>query len=103
MDVKQMTTVFLESFISNKDSQTIKGNILDILGTLAEYYPDEISSLDKQKNILYLLLEGLNKQFKSNKPDLQIIVGGLKGLNSFLVNFTPQLNTGKLNNNHKHL
>lgn len=94
LDVKQMTTVYLEQFVSGKDSQTVKAGILEILGRLAQFFPEEITALDKQRNILYLLLEALNKQFKSTKPDLQIIAGALKGFNSFLEHFTPQFQNG---------
>jgi hypothetical protein len=94
VDVKQLCAIYLEQFVSGKDSQTVKAGILEVLGKLAECFPQEIVALEKSQNILYLLFESLNKQFKATKPDLQIIAGGLKGLNSFLVNFTPQLESG---------
>lgn len=85
LNVKEMCDVFLEEFTCGKSSQTVKSCILQLLGLFSEYFPDLMST--KAKHIQQLLMESLQKQFKSAKPDMQIIAGSLKGITSLLVAF----------------
>jgi hypothetical protein len=69
----------------------VKAFILELLGIFCENFPQYM--IDKSKHILLLIMDSLHKQFKSKKPDMQIIAGAFKGLRSFLVNFSSELST----------
>jgi len=86
LGIREMAESYLREFTYGKASQTVKSLVLQLMGMFAEFFPDFMS--DKSKQLLQLLLESLKTQFKSKKPDMQIISGSLKGMSSLLVNFS---------------
>lgn len=73
----------------------VKGSILKILGVLSEHFPDALR--DRASNILPLMVESLNKEFKSQKPEMQVIAGAMRGLSSFLINFGAEFTSSAKN------
>jgi hypothetical protein len=63
----------------------VKANMLQLLGFLCESFPGAMYQRSSQ--LLQIFLDSLNKQFKSEKPDMKIISGGIQGLCSLLVHF----------------
>jgi hypothetical protein len=59
--------------------------MLQLLGFLCESFPGAMYQRSSQ--LLQIFLDSLNKQFKSEKPDMKIISGGIQGLCSLLVHF----------------
>lgn len=84
---------YLQEYITGKSSQTVKSCILQILGVFTQYYPTYME--DKASQVLQILLDSLNKQFKSKKPEMQVISGAIKGMTSFLVHYNSLFLKGK--------
>jgi hypothetical protein len=59
--------------------------MLQLLGFLCESFPGAMYQRSSQ--LLQFFLVSLDKQFKSEKPDMKIISGGIQGLCSLLVHF----------------
>eukprot|EP00727_Mastigamoeba_balamuthi_P006748 m51a1_g2694 DNA-dependent protein kinase catalytic subunit (2648) ;mRNA; r:766654-782327 len=74
----------LKEYNVGKASQTVRGSILRILGTLSDVFPEQL--FDKSPVLQQMYLEALDKQFRSQKPDMQVITGAFLGLRSFLLN-----------------
>ncbi len=72
----------------------MKASILQLLGYLCESYPEAMSN--KASQLLQIFLDSLHKQFKSDKPDMKIISGGIQGITSLLVNFSGDFLAGTL-------
>ncbi len=86
LGVREMAEIYLKDFTCGKSSQTVKSWTLQMLGSFAEYFPEHM--FDKSKQLLTLFSDSLLKQFKSKKPDFQLIAGSVKGLTSLLVHFS---------------
>jgi len=72
----------------------VKASILQLLGYLCESYPEAMST--KASQLLQIFLDSLHKQFKSDKPDMKVISGGIQGSTSLLVNFSGDFLAGTL-------
>lgn len=70
----------------------MKASILQLLGYLCEAFPEAMSP--KSAQLLQLFLDSLHKQFKSAKPDMKVISGGIQGTSSLLVNFSGDFLSG---------
>lgn len=86
LGVREMAEIYLKDFTCGKSSQTVKSWTLQMLGSFAEYFPEHM--FDKSKQLLTLFSDSMLKQFKSKKPDFQLIAGSVKGLTSLLVHFS---------------
>jgi hypothetical protein len=52
---------------------------------------------DRAAQVLPLLVESLNKEFKAQKPEMQVIAGALRGMSSFLVHFGAEFTSNAKN------
>lgn len=89
-----------------KSSQTVKSRVMELLGLLAEFFPEHI--VDKSNQILPIFKETLFKQFRAQKPDMQVffiskiivtvktISGAITGLSHFLVKFSGDFASGNI-------
>jgi hypothetical protein len=77
---------FYLSYQSIMNISLVKGELLDILGKIAHYYPDQMLRLASP--LLSIYLDLLDIQFKSSKPDMMIISGTLNGLHGLLFKFS---------------
>uniref|UniRef100_UPI00358ED0A1 DNA-dependent protein kinase catalytic subunit isoform X2 n=1 Tax=Myxine glutinosa TaxID=7769 RepID=UPI00358ED0A1 len=67
-------------------SDTVLEMIYEVLGVMAEYYPEAM--LSKSPCLLRLFLQELHSQMEGRNQRPPLVVGALKGLTSLLVNFT---------------
>lgn len=74
----------------------VKSNMLHLMGFLCESFPGAMYQRSSQ--LLQIFLDSLNKQFKSEKPDMKIISGGIQGLCSLLINFEHGFLEGMVSN-----
>lgn len=87
--VQHRVETLLTELSYSKNTQTVKGNILQTLGVFAEYFPEHL--VNQSKTLLVMLCDLLNEQFKDKKPDYQVIEGGVRGLVSLLVHFSAEV------------
>lgn len=87
--VQHRVETLLTELSYSKNTQTVKGNILQTLGVFAEYFPEHL--VHQSKTLLVMLCDLLNEQFKDKKPDYQVIEGGVRGLVSLLVHFSAEV------------
>ena len=81
-----MVDTLMREFITVRGSvQSLKSTILCILGSLAEYFPDDVEY--KIQALSPLFLDTLQGQFKAKKQDQRLIAGALEGLCSLLMCF----------------
>jgi hypothetical protein len=71
---------------------TVKASMLELLGYLCEVFP--AAMYYKSAQLLQMFLDSLNKQFRSEKPDMKIIAGGIQGMCSLLINFEHDFLSG---------
>ena len=84
--VREMVDTLMREFITVRGSvQSLKSTILCILGSLAEYFPDDVEY--KIQALSPLFLDTLQGQFKAKKQDQRLIAGALEGLCSLLMCF----------------
>lgn len=91
--IPEMTSAIYNEYVISKSSQTVKGLILEILGLFSWHFPACMN--DKAGQMTHVLMENLHKQFKSNKPDMQLIAGSIVGLNYFLYHFQDTFMRGE--------
>ncbi|XP_072167838.1 DNA-dependent protein kinase catalytic subunit-like [Diadema setosum] len=92
LGVVALLNKFFEELASpSKLSQTVKHGIYQLLGVLAEFYPEYIAKYSDR--ILNVLISMLKQQMtsKTKKPEMMVVAGGLLGLSHFLVNFTQSV------------
>jgi len=80
---------YFEEFIHHeaKFPSTVKANILQLLGMIAQHYPS-IVSMDAEQLIRIFVRVADYELFQTKKkPELLLVSGALKGLNSFLFSF----------------
>ncbi|XP_072042850.1 DNA-dependent protein kinase catalytic subunit-like [Amphiura filiformis] len=72
----------------------LKHGIYELLGVIAEVYPEVM--LPYSEKLLKIYLTMLNQQMtsKTRKPELTVIAGCMLGLKHYLVNFTQSVEEG---------
>lgn len=78
-EVEEMTNFMLTKFNSSKSSQTVKGWSLKFACLLCWTFSN-VGLNGRSEYILQTVLSSLDSQFRSQKPDMQIIDGALSGL-----------------------
>ncbi|PRP75851.1 DNA-dependent protein kinase subunit [Planoprotostelium fungivorum] len=84
--VVDMSSTIYNEYVIGKSSQTVKGLMLEALGLFARQFPKHMN--DKIGQMTHIFLENLQRQFKSHKPDMQLISGSLSGLRHFIFQFS---------------
>lgn len=81
-------------FITNKKlASGTKGAILLLIGTLTDHFPNEISKFSAQFSAV--LLETLDVQFKSHKPEFPLLTGCMKALKLLFNHFSNLVSSSK--------
>jgi DNA-dependent protein kinase catalytic subunit len=81
---------FLACTQPSKHTATVKSGIYQLLGTLAEVFPEKTEAYAPR--LIDVYLSNLKQEMdpkKSKKPEMLVISGCLKGLGGLLVNFPP--------------
>jgi DNA-dependent protein kinase catalytic subunit len=87
--VQNKVETLLTELSYSRNTQSVKGGILQTLGVFAEYFPEQL--VRQSKTLLVMLSDLLSDQFKDKKPDYQVIEGGMRGLISLLVHFSGEV------------
>ena len=77
---------------------TVRGGIFQLLGTLCELYPEFMTC--HSERIIDIFMRTLKSEMLAKtkkKPDMPVIAGCLKGLCSYLVNFSQSVSEGEKN------
>ena len=94
LNVKALAEMYLQEYAvgASKLSQTLKSDILELLGLLCEIFPERM--FDKSNTLLQLYLSTIQKEFTADEPKMQIIAGSLTGLTSLLIHFSGDFLAG---------
>ncbi|XP_048576196.1 DNA-dependent protein kinase catalytic subunit isoform X3 [Nematostella vectensis] len=96
MDIPKLIDRYFKACLqSSKQQSTVRFWLYTILGVFAEVFPEHM--LGNADRLISIYINLLNSEMKSkgNKsPDKQVIAGCLKGLSSYLVNFTQSAAEG---------
>ncbi|KAK5584232.1 hypothetical protein RB653_005840 [Dictyostelium firmibasis] len=84
--VSEMTQLFLLQFTCGKLSQTVRGEIIVVLGLFTEYFSSNMC--DRNQQLSFIFMETLGGQLRSKSPESTLIQSCLKALNSLLVHFS---------------
>ncbi|EGC36942.1 DNA-dependent protein kinase subunit [Dictyostelium purpureum] len=84
--VLDMSQLFLLQFTCGKLTQTVRGEIIVVLGLFTEYFSNHMFDLNQQLSSIFM--ETLGGQLKSKSPESTLIQSCLKGINSLLVHFS---------------
>ncbi|EAL66880.2 DNA-dependent protein kinase subunit [Dictyostelium discoideum AX4] len=84
--VSEMTQLFLLQFTCGKLTQTVRGEIIVVLGLFTEYFSSNMC--DRNQQLSFIFMETLGGQLRSKSPESTLIQSCLKGLNSLLVHFS---------------
>lgn len=77
-----------------KHSSTVKCWLYTLLGTLAEVFPEHMISQSDRLVSIYVSVLKSEMTSKTKKPDMPVIAGCLRGLTSYLTNFTQSVEEG---------
>ncbi|XP_027045855.1 DNA-dependent protein kinase catalytic subunit-like [Pocillopora damicornis] len=77
-----------------KHSSTVKYWLFSLLGTIAKVFPECMISHSDDLVKHYVSVLNLEMTRKTKKPDMLIIAGCLRGLTSYLTNFTQSISEG---------
>lgn len=77
--IDEIADFMLTKFNSSKSSQTVKGWALKFLSLLCYTFSNTVMK-NRCEYILQTVLSSLDSQFRSQKPDMQIIDGALSGI-----------------------
>ncbi|XP_028413162.1 DNA-dependent protein kinase catalytic subunit-like [Dendronephthya gigantea] len=96
LDVKNIVEKYFSACSqSTKKKSSVSYGIYSLLGTLAEYFPEYM--VDKADRLVQIYVGVLKAEMrKSGKPDMPVVAGCIRGLDSTLVNFTQSVNEGSI-------
>ncbi len=72
----------------------MKGGIFHLLGRLCDLYPEVMTRYSDRLIDIYMRTLKSEMGAKSKKPDMPVIGGVLKGLCSYLINFSQAASDG---------
>lgn len=78
----------------SKHSSTVKHWLYSLLGTFAEVFPELMLSHSDRLVSIYISVLKSQMSSKAKKPDMPVISGCLRGLTSYLTNFTQSVEEG---------
>ncbi len=71
----------------------VRGGIFQLLGRLCELYPEVMTC--HSEGLIKIMAGTLKLENGKKKPDMPVIGGCLKGLCSYLINFTQSVSEGE--------
>ncbi|GFR68847.1 DNA-dependent protein kinase catalytic subunit-like [Elysia marginata] len=79
---------------TSKLAASVKASIYNLLGVIAEVYPDLMTLYEDKLVGLYVGALKAEMTAKTKKAELPVIAGCLEGLTAFMVNFTQSIQEG---------
>ncbi|CAI8051259.1 DNA-dependent protein kinase catalytic subunit [Geodia barretti] len=95
LNVPKLVDKYLQAcFKPTKHTATVRAGIFHLLGLFCELYPEH--SLTLSERLISIFMRTLKSEMlsKSKKPEMAVIGGCLRGLNSYLVNFSQSAAEG---------
>eukprot|EP01080_Neovahlkampfia_damariscottae_P000233 gene233-4479_t len=89
-EAKEMLDVLIRETNKSKNSASVKGGVLLLIGIICNSFPDAIS-IQESKRILKIYMDSLKTQSTSLKPEMAIISNSLKGVAYYLNNFAKEV------------
>ncbi|GFO12449.1 DNA-dependent protein kinase catalytic subunit, partial [Plakobranchus ocellatus] len=79
---------------SSKLTASVKASVYNLLGVVAEVFPDLMIAYEKRLVGIYVGALKAEMTAKTKKAELPVIAGCLEGLTSFMLNFTQSIQEG---------
>ncbi|XP_067044034.1 DNA-dependent protein kinase catalytic subunit-like isoform X2 [Acropora muricata] len=91
---KMIDKYFSACMQPTKHSSTVKSGLYALLGTFAEVFPEHMIRMSDRLVSIYTSVLKSEMMSKTKKPDMPVIAGCLRGLASYLTNFTQSVEEG---------